>query len=121
MCRSSNKGNIDTLAELKEGKKFKERLNAGKNINTLYSHSNNQILATEDNMAVDQPQLGIYDIRLWKTDYMKWLDNKITNPTKHPDPNVHFDEEKGHFLWNKKIFYLKEYESHQSKLIKEAR
>ena len=52
---------------------------------------------------------------------MKWLDNKITNPTKHPDPNVHFDEEKGHFLWNKKIFYLKEYESHQSKLIKEAR
>ena len=66
-------------------------------------------------MADNVPELGIYDTRLWDTDYKKWLDNK-TNPTKHPDPNVQFNEEEGKFLWKDKEFVLKEYDLEKKRL-----
>ena len=34
-----------------------------------------------------RPDLGIYDTRLWNTEFRKYLINNKNHPGPHPDPN----------------------------------
>ena len=45
-------------------------------------------------MGIENPELGIYDIRGWKHHYMKWLNNEPgLHAPHHPDPNVQWNQD----------------------------